>query len=164
MNFDAVARLCRPEVREALTVHIPGSEATCFYLKLMDYITSAFIEKNLLPLERVYRIWYAVFSLRYWRFWISLDKEYSMANNFISLNSYLCAEINAHSLILMILRLRRDGTPHLLLTWLYSSQPCEAFFKAIRSMSPVASTQTYCTFSEFMDRAAKVNFNALFQS
>lgn len=53
MNYDAVARLCRPEVREDLTLHVPGSESTCFYLKLMDYIPSRFIEKNLLPLERL---------------------------------------------------------------------------------------------------------------
>jgi hypothetical protein len=79
-----------------------------------------------------------------------------MADNFISMNSYLGAEINAHSLILIILRLRKDGTPHLLLTWLYSSQPCESFFKSIRSMSPVASSQTSCTLSDFMERAAKV--------
>jgi hypothetical protein len=53
MNYDAVERLYCPEVREVLTLHVPGSEATCFYPKLMDYITSCFIEKNLLPLERL---------------------------------------------------------------------------------------------------------------
>lgn len=33
MNYDAVLRLCRPKLRKLLSIHVPGSEATCFYLK-----------------------------------------------------------------------------------------------------------------------------------
>jgi hypothetical protein len=156
MNYDAVGRLCRPEVRELLAKYVSGSAGTCFFLKLMSYITSSFIQKDLTPLERVYRMWYAVMSLRYWRFWMSCDATYPLAKHFISLNAYLCAEINAHSLVLMILRLREDGTPDLFLTWLFSSQPCESFFKFIRATSPVGSTQINCTMGEVQSRTGKV--------
>ena len=47
MNYDAVLRLCRPELRELLSIHVPGSEATCFYLKLMHFITTSYLNKKI---------------------------------------------------------------------------------------------------------------------
>jgi hypothetical protein len=159
MNYDAVTRLCRPELRKLLEELIPGSSATCFYLKLMDSITSSFLNKSITPLERIYRIWYSVFCLRYWRNWMKSDDAYPLATHFISLNSYLCAEINAHSLILVILQMHKENTPELFLPWLFGSQACESYFKTTRSCSSVGSSQTNFTLTEFLtSRCRKVLF------
>ncbi|KAK4009537.1 hypothetical protein OUZ56_018671 [Daphnia magna] len=42
MNYDAVLRICRPEVQALLTKHVIGSEGTCFYLKLIHVPPPAF--------------------------------------------------------------------------------------------------------------------------
>jgi hypothetical protein len=72
----------------------------------MRNLTSSYLDKTLDPLQRVYRLWYYVFSLSYGRFWLSCDSVYPLANHFITLNAYLCAEINAHALIMLITALR----------------------------------------------------------
>ena len=47
MNYDAVNRLTDPIIIQLLQQHVTGSEATRFYLKLMDYSTSSFLDKTL---------------------------------------------------------------------------------------------------------------------
>ena len=91
-----------------------------------------------------------VFALRIWRTWILCDDAYSLTENFISLNSYLCAEINAHSLTLIILFLKKESKEECFLPWLFSSQSCESYFRAARSFSPVGSTRTNFTVDDFM--------------
>jgi len=136
---------------------------TSFYLELMDLSTSSFLEKNLLPLQRINRIWTAVFCLRYWRFWMKCDDTYTLSKNFVSSNTYLSVEINAHSLLLVIRKFRLDNTPELLLTWLFGSQQCEAFFRAIRSLCPVGLNKPNLTEGEFLDRARKADALLLLQ-
>ena len=48
----------------------------------------------------------SVFFARYWRQWIVCCKKYSLETNHISLNSYICIELNAHALILLLMLLR----------------------------------------------------------
>ncbi len=113
----------------------------------MRFVTSSYLDKKLSPLERVYRIWFVNFALRFWRFWMMCDDSYKLSLNFITLNSYLCAEINAHAMILILHQLQ--GQPaHLFMTWLFSSQSCESFFRASRSSSPVSSSQVNFTLKE----------------
>ena len=50
--------------------HIDGSAATKYYLEMMQNITNSYLDKTLDPLERVEKIWYANFFVRYWRQWI----------------------------------------------------------------------------------------------
>jgi hypothetical protein len=95
--------------------------------------------RNFSPLGRVYKMWKSVFELRYWRYWMSCDNVYPLGNHFIILNAYLCVEINAHALVMLITKLR--DTPQLFKPWLFSSQPCESYFKACHSFTPVGSTQ-----------------------
>ncbi|KAK4013585.1 hypothetical protein OUZ56_026138 [Daphnia magna] len=153
MNNDAVTRLCNPRLTELLGI-VSGSEATRFYLNLMDRVTSSFLNKKLEPLERVYRLWYCVFCLRYWRYWLSCDDVYPLTKHFITLNAYLCIEINAHSLVI----LQESGTPELFMPWLFSSQPCESYFKAARSFTPVGSSQLTFTLQDFLyNRCRKID-------
>lgn len=50
--------------------------------------------------------WYAVFFLRYWRRWLHLNGDYAPKNKVITLNAYMCVEINAHSLVTVAMTLK----------------------------------------------------------
>ena len=122
----------------------------------MDYITSSYLDKTLSPEERVYRSFFATFSLRIWRYWICCDKTYSLEINFVTLNAYLCSEINSSALIAMLLKLR--DRPELFKPWLLGSQPCEAYFRTTRSFSSAQSTQVNYSLKEFLfSRCKKVD-------
>ena len=103
------------------------SEGTQLYLKLMNFVTSSYLDKKLDPEERVYRIWFVVFSMRLWRYWICCDQMYTLSKNFLTLNCYLSAEINAHCLVLIILTL--SNRPEHFKPWYMISQPAESYFR-----------------------------------
>ena len=93
-------------------------------------------------MERIQKVWYAVFFLRYWRRWLKSKKCYKLKNNFITSNAMSCIELNAHSLIVLI-RTLRDEIPNgsnFFLPWLLGSQPYESTFRAARSMTGTYST------------------------
>ena len=124
----------------------------------MYYSASSFLDKNLTPLDRVYRMWYVVFSLRIWRYWILCDKAYTLANNFVTLNVYLCVEINAHALVLTILRLKLN--PNAFNTSQLGSQACETYFRGGRSCTPSGSTTVNFSAREFFkSRCRKIDAN-----
>lgn len=135
-----------------------GSEGTCFYLKLMMYSTSSYLDRKLKPLERIYRIWYVNFSLRLWRFWLQCDKVYSLEKNYVTPNVQLCVELNAHGLVSSNIVLKTLNMPHQFNTSQMGSQSCESFFRSTRSVSSSGSSQTNFTFFEFeVDRSKKVD-------
>ena len=82
-------------------------------------------------------MWYAVFSLRYWRQWILLHQDYTLKNNFVTNNAYLCVELNAHALITFVMTIQVCGDSTSFLPW---SQTCKRTFRAARSMSSTFST------------------------
>ena len=70
---------------------------------------------------------------------------------------YLCVEINAYSLILLILNSEEEDE---LLTWFAGSQSCEWFFKGLRSLTPVGSTVVNCKVNGFVNsRCGKVDIH-----
>ncbi|KZS10403.1 Uncharacterized protein APZ42_025134 [Daphnia magna] len=118
MNYGSAERLGQLHVPQLLE-YVEGSEATQFYLRLIYYSALSYVDQNLSLLERVYRMWYVVFSLRLWRYWITCDTAYTLAANFMTLNVYLCVEFNAHALVLMILSLKDN--PEAFKPWLCTS-------------------------------------------
>ncbi|KZS02505.1 Uncharacterized protein APZ42_000434, partial [Daphnia magna] len=82
MNYDAVGRLTRPELRDLLKKYVPGSEGTIFYLKLMEYSTTSYLDKQMSPVYRIYSLWFAVFAVRYWRYCMLCDETYPLAKHF----------------------------------------------------------------------------------
>ena len=62
-NFDAVLRIVG-------TLHllkkIPEALGTCYYVEIIQNIVDKFLDKSLTPLERIEKIWYATFFVRYW--------------------------------------------------------------------------------------------------
>jgi hypothetical protein len=116
----------------------------------MRYITLSWLDTSLVPTDRIYMMWFATFSLRKWRYNLASSKTYSVNANFISANSYLCAEICAHSLILIILHLSQIKKPELFIPWLFSSQCYEEYFRAAGSCSTFQSSQCNFTCKDFL--------------
>ena len=129
----------------------------------MDLVISSYLDKSLLPIERVKRIFTALYSLRYWRRWLTCDKVYSVSKHFISSSAYLSIEINGQVLLLAIRKFRIENTPEGLVTWLIGSQQCESFFRSVRSLCPVGLNKPNLTEGEFLDRARKADANLLLQ-
>lgn len=99
MNFASVVKICDPKIWTLLQIHVPGSEATRAYLKIMYYVINSFLSISISIEDRIYYIWYSVLFLRLWRAWICSIPDYSSTSNWITTNAYLCIEINAHGLL-----------------------------------------------------------------
>lgn len=72
-NFRSVQRICHEKVIDLLRKTV-DSHATAQFLQLIQFITDSFLDVNLTPLQRIYKIWYSVFMLRLWREFISSKK------------------------------------------------------------------------------------------
>lgn len=158
-NYKSLEKIMDSKVVNALSEHILQSEATIMYLKLCSEITSSFIDINLSPLERIYRIFHATYFIRIWRAWLiknSKEKEYSILENFISANAYTCIELNAHNLVRLIRRLRSMELEELFLPFLFSSQPCEEMFRQLRSMGTVNFTKINFSMLEVMHLISRI--------
>lgn len=155
-NFESLEKLMDDRVLNAMKAQVADCEGTVMYLTLCKLITSSFLATNLMPIERIYRIWYSVFFLRCWRKWLKSNNNYSLKENFISDNAYTCIEINAHNLIQAIIKLRSNGQENLFLPHLFASQPCEHIFRMMRSMGTVNFTKINFSLNELIHSIAKV--------
>lgn len=122
------------------------------YLKLIQFVLDSYLDRNLDIQERHYKLWYAVFFFRQWRNWIITSREYTLKDNFITLNAYTCIEINAHTLLSLTLRHIKNGSLNRFYPWLLGSQICESWFRAARSMTSTFSTIINFTSKEFIGR------------
>lgn len=154
-NFSALQKQMEDRILNVLQENVIGSEGTYMYLFLCKQITSSFLDEDISAIERVYRIWHALFFLRAWRNWLqSTQNDYNLKDNFISRNVFDCIEINAHSLIYLILKLRNKPEwfhPHL-----FSSHPCEHQFRHLRSMGTANFTKINFTLFELLHVIARV--------
>lgn len=89
-NFKSVLRICSSKVTDLLRDHVKNSQGTIQFLQIMRDIIDGFMEINLTPLQRVRKIWYALFLIRIWRKFILSSKCYTLEKNFLSLNCYTC--------------------------------------------------------------------------
>ena len=158
MNFRAAQKLCAKKVSDLLRSSIHGSQSTAIYLDMMREITDAWMEPSLSPLERVKLLWKWLFFCRLWRKWIVKHPGYSISHNFITSNSYISMEINAHSMIHMIRRFRDNEEPELLVPTIMGSQDAEDFFRRARSMTTMSSTMTNFSILEFVHRIRRIDF------
>lgn len=158
MNFKAAEKICAPKVI-TLLYNIPSSEATIFYLELMQNIMVSYLDENISPIQRVYLIWKSVFLLRIWRQWL-VKSKHSVTKNFITSNCYTCIELNAHAIVAAINFCKQNNCPDLFLPWLFSSQPCEKFFRAARSMTSTFATVVNFSILEFAGRINRIFFQS----
>ncbi len=66
---------------------IPDANATKELVNLIKNAIDSYMDKMLTPIERLQKLCYTVFFLRYWCQWIILHPDYTM-ENFISYNAY----------------------------------------------------------------------------
>lgn len=155
MNFEAINKLSAPCVTDLL-YKTNDFKATRQILLITRHILDAFLDKSL-PIERrIYSIWYTTFFLRLWRGWIINHPSYTLSKTWITLNTYTCIEINAHSLLLLVEKCRNNGTPEEFLPWLCSSQPCEKFFRQTRSMTSPYATMVNFDMLDLLQRKHRI--------
>ena len=156
-NFEAVSRITTHCVFDLLE-QVPDAKGTMHYLKCMQYFVDAYLNKT--PLERIHKAWYTIF------FWLSLNKNYNIRNNFITHNASSCIELNGHSLILLLLIMRDqvpNGNNHFL-PWLSGSQACEQTFRAARSMTSTFSTIVNFSMLGFLHRLHHLQIQIMLES
>lgn len=156
MNFMSVLKITDQKVVQLMVKYVEGSSGTAIYLKMTDMILRSFLDMALAPLERIKNIWYAAFLLRIWRESVLVNTDQEIKKHFITSYTYTCIEINAHSLVNIILYLKNNNLEHLFLPHLISSQPCEAIFRQIRSLSTLGSTVTNCSVLGMIHRCEKI--------
>ena len=74
--------------------------------------------------------------------WILSQPKFTLRDNFITGNAYMCIEMNAHALLMLafILRDKAHSNTNNFLPWMCGSQSCERMFCALRSMTGTFST------------------------
>lgn len=155
-NFDSVLRICSSNVIELLRENVSGSDATIIYLNIMKNFIDSFLDVNLTPLERVKNIWYSIFIVRIWRKYVISTKSLNLKNNFLTSYCYVCLELNAHSLVKILLYLKEIDKPELFKPHMFDSQQCEIFYSQLRSFTTTFSTKANCTVKEIMSRINKI--------
>lgn len=155
-NIASAERMCDTKVTELLDRSVERSAGTSLYLKMMRSIMSSYMDPNMTPLQRIRSIWFPVFMFRIWRRYIENNKKYTLKDNFLSMNCYVCIELNAHSMIQLMVHLKSINKPELFLPELYGSQQCESIFRQFRSLSSTYSTVINCTLKEAASRLSKI--------
>jgi len=129
-NYEAVLRMTSGSVSTLLS-KLSDAKDTAVYLDIMKSVTDSFLDKSIECLDRVQKAWHAVFILRYWCQWIVLHPDYTIGSNFITDNTYMCIELNVHSLLSHILSLQSLLPPDSdnFIPWLLGSQCCKKFLE-----------------------------------
>lgn len=159
-NFKSVELMCDKKVTDSLRKNVKNSEGTAKFLEIVRDVIAAFMDPGLTPLGRIEKIWSSLFIIRIWRQYILSMTKTTLKNNFLTYYTYICIELNAHSLVLIIDYLRENSKPELFKPDLYSSQPCESFFRAIRSFTSTFSTVANCSVKEILDRIKKLQLKS----
>lgn len=154
-NFESLKKIMKTNVLDALKRYVIGSDATIVYLKMCNDVTSSFLDVELLPIDRVYRIWNAIFLLRIWRDHIEKSDMYNIEDNFITENAYTCIELNGLALIKLIVSMKT--TPELFLPSIFDSQMCEKTFRQLRSMGTQNYTKINFTMAELLHMISRID-------
>lgn len=154
MNYDVALKTCSERIINLLTE--PNQLATKLFIQLNHYIRLAFIERDTDVETRIYYAWYIVFFCRIWRSHVLSTKGRTLKNDFLSSNSYVCIEINAHNLLLFLVKCRDLNMPHLFLPFLASSQDCEGLFRLFRALGTTFHTTVNFNVLELLHKARRV--------
>jgi len=165
-NFNSCVKISSVDVLSALE-DVSGSYATQVYLRLLHSIILAYIEKNTSTMDRIYHSWITVFICRIWWSWLQLagveklSTEYqdnTKSPFFITKAAYHSIEINAHTLLSVVLLVCQHDLPESALSITsFNSQTCENIFRLTRSMSGTFSSNVNFTVDQFLRRAGKLS-------
>lgn len=98
------------------------------------------------------------FFFRIWKSSIMEDESLRLMENFISSNANTCIELNFHSLLIGYQRFRNNPKSFPFKPWLWSSQPCEKYFRLSRSMTSTFHTKINFDTYEFMEHTKKIQY------
>lgn len=155
-NFASFEKISDCRILDCLQRCVIDSEATVLYLKVCREVVAAFIDENLSPLERVYKVWHGLYFLRAWKQFIQTSNIYTLKENFISHNLFCCIEINAYGMLRSITKFRDAKQPDLFLPNLFSSQPCENTFRQMRSMTTINWTRINFSLQELLHMSGRI--------
>lgn len=155
-NCRSAQKICDEKVRNLLKKYVKDSDATATFLKVISDVTGSFKDKRLSPIDRLEKMWRSVFLVRIWRSFLLNHEKFTLKDNFMSPNLYYCIELNAHSLIFILMYVKKNNLTHLFLPYLLSSQPCEAFYRNVRSLTSTNSTVVNFTTKEILYRISRV--------
>ncbi|XP_031638592.1 uncharacterized protein LOC116350795 [Contarinia nasturtii] len=156
MNYDSFEKVTRDRTIESLQKHIKNSDATIQYLKVCRDATMSYMENGLTPIERIKKIWHALFFFRIWRSYVTSSTRYTLGDNFLTTNAYMCVEINARNLIRLIKKFRDANQPEHFLPGIFDSQGCENIFRLFRSMGTTQYTKINFSLYELMHMIRRV--------
>lgn len=156
MNVDSARKICSERVRKLLKDAVKRSDGTVMFLQIMSDVTSAFDDRELSPIERIEKIWYATFLVRIWRSYILNKPGHTIKRNFMSTFSYYCIELNAHALVFITLFLKKNNLTQLFHPQMFGSQPCESFFRQLRSFTSTNSTVVNFSSKEVLNRVSRI--------
>ncbi|CAF3394812.1 unnamed protein product [Rotaria sp. Silwood2] len=146
-------------------------KGTYIYLSLLRSVIIGLIEKSTTVEERLYHIWSVVFTCRFWWTWLQHSKlkinyddnndeiiDNIKANSFITKPTFWCIEINAHTLLYIVLLVIKRKLPvNALNTYLFNSQTCENTFRIARALSGPSSSITNFTVKSFTKKCEKIS-------
>lgn len=157
MNFQAALNLSNPRVTNLLISSGNEIWGTVAFLETLHNLTKSFMDTSLSARDRLRLLWRSLFLLRIWRQWLQ-EEGFSLEDNFITYNQYMCIEINAHVMVKLIRKCKEMGKPELFLPWLFSSQACESFVRLARSMSTTYSTVVNFSLLDFLHKIRRIDF------
>ena len=141
---------------------------TKYYLEVSKAAVYCYLDKSISPEQRLEDIWYATF------FQIlapvdTITKTFTLKNNYniiITSNSYMCVEVNAHSLLVYTIMMRDNHAdqPEVFTPWLMGSQSCEQKFRILRSITGTFSTMINFSLLGMTQRLYKLSINEVLQS
>ena len=146
-NYRSCEKISSDEILAILESN-DDSYAIFLYVKLLRYIIDAFINKATSTKDRLYFAWTIVFVCHLWKLWLNEQSKTSTQKirdkYFITEPAYYSVEINAHTLLYLILLVHEGSLPleSSLRIPLFSSQSCEStcIFRSARSLSGTQST------------------------
>lgn len=159
-SFSTALKMCNERVADLLRANVENSEGTIKCLEIMRNVMSAYMEKDIPPLERVRKMWFSLFIVRLWREYILKSKNFKLKDNFLTSNCYYCIELNAHSLVLILVYLKENSLLNMFIPLHYSSQPCESLFRQVRSYTSTYSTVANCSVKEILGRLTRIQLQA----
>lgn len=165
-NFRSFEKIVHERVVEALKNNVKDCEGTVMYLQLCYEIVSSYMDYQIPPKIRLYRIYHAVYFLRIWKNCLKSSRFYTVDKNFISNNTYTGIEINAQSMIHLIKKCRDENIPDHFLPTMFDSQTCEKAFRQLRSMGTTNLTRINFSLYELLHMIGRIeaqNYIAYFE-
>lgn len=154
-NVQSAVKICDEKVINLLK-NDEKTKGTIFFLQIMSDVTAVFLDRFLSPYDRLERMWTSVFLVRIWKSFVKNHAGLTLKDNFMSSFTYFCIEQNGHSLVQTLIFLKKQNLTHLFIPYLFCSQPCESFFRNVRSLTSINSTIVNFSTKEILNRISRI--------